>query len=335
MAYVEWLRVKKMLLVLAIVLGVLFVIAAVVRVSVNQQLNADSWLHLSSGSHATSKALPGGATETTIVEGDKTVVVTDHGWAGKHIVETTTKPQTVDGKKQRNVNIGPFQVHSISPTRTELDTDGPVDVGKLFGFLVLFGALFATILAAPLARENERLEVAWTKPIDRTLYGIQLYGVDIVGIIAGMVMIEIACIAAYSLFQAPHLTISATGLWKIAIAIAAASTWYAMYAALTSWMKRGFGAFIGVAWPVGLFVPGLALIPLNGTTIGQIFHWIFRVLATVDPFAYLQLSIGMTSRQTGLTGLPGLDDPIKLGILLLLALVYAGAGLIEWRRVEA
>ncbi|MDQ2991867.1 MAG: hypothetical protein M3R30_03470 [Candidatus Eremiobacteraeota bacterium] len=337
MAYVEWLRVKKTLLVLGIVLAVLFLIAVIVRISVDGKMHADSWASMAASStHVSSKVLPDGATETTIVEPGsrgKTIVVADHGWDGKHITVTDPKGMfSHSDNMPRDFSIGPTQMHRVDNTTETIDTNGPLDIGMLFAGVTLLGLIIATCLGAPLARENDRLEVAWTKPIDRTMYALQLYATDIVGIVASLVVGVVFCIIAYSLFQAPHLTLTADGAWKIALSIVAGTAWYGMFAAITSWMKRGHGAFLGISWPVGLFVPGLALIPLDFNAVGQVFHWIFQAISYIDPIAYLHLGVGTSGR---VLGLAALDEPLKLGILALLALVYLGAGLIEWRRVEA
>jgi len=334
MAYVEWLRVKKTLIVLSIILGALFVIAVVVRISVNNEFG-EGRISRMIGDGATTvstQSIPGGTRTVYKTKNGDTVTVTDRGADG--VSGVVTGPSVGDMKPKRgheHVRVGPF---SMTSTKSEVDfeTNGPIDVGMLFAYLTLFGAIVATVLAAPLARENERLEVAWTKPIDRTLYGLQLYGVDIVGVIAAMLAMLIACIAIYTLFQVPHLTITADGALRALVAIVACTAWYAMYAAITSWMKRGFGAFIGIAWPVALFVPGLALIRMGGSAVGTAFHWVFQIIAVVDPLAYLQLSMGAPRHDLGLAGI---DEPLKLAILAALAIVYFAAGLIEWRRVEA
>jgi len=332
MAYVEWLRVKKTLIVLSIVLAALFLIVVVVRISANSEFGPGR-LNSMIGSGATvvsTQPVPGGTRTVYKAANGDTVTVTDRGADG--VSGIVTGP-TVDAKKSKNqhVRIGPFSM-TASKSEVEFETNGPLDVGMVFAYLTLFGAIIATVLAAPLARENERLEVAWTKPVDRTLYALQLYGVDIAGILAAMLMMLVACIAAYTLFQIPHLTLTSDGALHALAAIVACTAWYTMYAALTSWMKRGFGAFIGIAWPVGIFVPGLALIPMTGTAVGATFHWFFQIISVLDPLAYVHLTSGIPRHDIGLGGI---DEPLKILILAALALVYAGAGLIEWRRVEA
>ena len=332
MAYVEWLRVKKTLIVLSIVLGALFLIAVVVRISANNEFGPGR-LNSMIGDGATvvsTQSVPGGTRTVYKTTGGDTVTVTDRGADG--VSGIVTGPSVAAKKsKYEHVRVGPFSMTS-SKSEVDFNTNGPIDVGMLFSFLTLFGAIIATVLAAPLARENERLEVAWTKPVDRTLYALQLYGVDMIGVLAAMLMMTVACIAAYTLFQLPHLSVSADGAFHALVAFVACAAWYAMYAAMTTWMKRGFGAIIGIAWPVALFVPGLALIPMLGTAVGATFHWVFQIIAVVDPLAYLHLTMGVPRHDIGLAGI---DEPLKLLILAALALVYGVAGLLEWRRVEA
>jgi hypothetical protein len=336
MAYVEWLRVKKTLIVLAIVLGALFVIAAIVRVSVSNQLNADTWTKVAGpNTQVSTTKLADGATQTTILDKSdgSSTTVTDRGWYGKHVViSSPSGGLDVERHGSHTMSFGPIRVQRLDNKTAEFDTDGPLDIGFLFSIVTLVGVIIATCLGAPLARENERLEVAWTKPVDRTLYALQLFGVDAVGIIASLVMMVIFSIIVMSLFQFPHLTLTGDGAWKIALSIVASVAWYAMYVAITSWMKRGVGAALGISWAVGLIVPGLALLNLNFNAVGQMFHWVFATIAAIDPLAYLHLAFGGGGRALGLAAL---DEPVKLVILVALALVYFVAGLIEWRRVEA
>lgn len=332
MAYVEWLRVKKTLIVLSIILGALFLIAVVVRISANEQFGPGR-LNSMIGDGATTvstESVPGGTRTIYKTKTGDTVTVTDRGPDG--VSGVVTGP-TVNEKKPKHehVRVGPFSMTS-SKSEVDFNTNGPLDVGLLFSIVALIGVIVATCLAAPLARENERLEVAWTKPIDRMLYALQLYGVDLVGIAASLVMSVIAAIAMYALFQTPHLTLSGDGVWHIVLSFTCCAAWYGMYAGLTTWMKRGVGAVLGIAWPVALITPGLALAPLQGTPAGNLFHWIFQAIATIDPLAYLHLG---TVGTHGEIGLAALDPAVKFGILALLALVYGAAGLIEWRRVEA
>lgn len=330
MAYVEWLRVKKTLIVLSIVLGAIFLIAGIVRISLNDTLANASRDAIPADATVVSKLdVPGGVRTTYKRKNGDTVVVTDRGRDGMSVAKTGP---SVGSETSRYVHVGPI---SVTRTKSEIDvsTNEPIDIGFLFSIVALIGVIVATCLAAPLARENERLEVAWTKPVDRTLYALQMYGVDLVGIVASLVMSVIAAIAIYTLFFWPHLTLTVDGLWHIALSIACCAAWYGMYAALTSWMKRGIGAALGIAWPVALIAPGLAIAPLQGTAVGSAFHWIFQTIATIDPLAYLHLgTVGSSGHEIGLAAL---DPAIKFAILAALAIVYAGAGLIEWRRVEA
>jgi hypothetical protein len=335
MAYVEWLRVKKTLIVLAIVLGVLFLIAICVRISVDAQLGPNQVKSMV-GDGATivsAQALPDGGNRTTYkkTNGDTLVVTTTRD--GMDAIETGPSIAESANTGARHMrHFGPFSVTRTKKT-VEFDTGGPLDIGLLFSIVAIVGVIVATVLAAPLARENERLEVAWTKPIGRTLYALQLYGVGLVGIAASLVMSVIAAIAIFSLFEWPHLTLTADGGWHIALSFAAGAAWYGMYAAITSWMKRGVGAALGIAWPVALITPGLALAPIQVNAIGNAFHWVFQAIASIDPLAYLHLgTVGDHGREIGLAAL---DPALKLAILVALAVVYAVAGLIEWQRVEA
>jgi len=335
MAYVEWLRVKKCLTILAIVLAAIFLIAVVVRISVNGAMSGmTDWQQEVGGDAIVSTTrLPDGSTRTTYTDrkDGSTVTVTDRGYDGKHIHIVDRHDRHRSTFKM--AHVGPLLVERGAKNgEYDIDTNNTLDIGFVFSIVSIIGLIVATSLAAPLGRENERLEIAWAKPIDRTLYALHLYGVDAVGIAASLAMSAIVALLCMALFQLPHLILTPGGVWRIVLSLVLGLAWYAMYAGLTSWMKRGIGAVIGLAWPVGLVVPGLALAPLQGSSVGSAFHWIFQVIAAVDPLGYLHLTeVG----EHGNIGLYGLDDVTKFAILAAMIVVYAGIGLIEWRRVEA
>jgi len=93
MNYVEWLRVRNLLRNVAIVLGILVVLALVLRVSVSRYMSPEAWIsHLENhqGVVTSQSTLPDG-TKRTIIDNraDQThVVIDDHGYHGKHIVIT-------------------------------------------------------------------------------------------------------------------------------------------------------------------------------------------------------------------------------------------------------
>ncbi len=338
MAYVEWLRVRKTLMILAIILGSFFVIACIVRFGVRDMMGPQQWLQHADHGTYTKVAQADGSTQYTYHNSDdgEDVIISDRGWFGVHIVSKRTGTSQ-DLHIPHGLDIGPVEVKNLDAHTVSIDTDRPSDIGQLFTLVTLLGLIIATVLAMPLARENERLEIAWTKPVDRTVYGLQLFGVGITGTIAAMVMGVIALLAAQALFEAPMVTVTGNTAAELSVAIFGCAAWYAFFAAVSSWMKRGFGMMYMI-WILGMIIPPLAIFTLGDSMIATIIHDIFMGLSYIFPLTYTgtHINTGEEIHRLGIDlGAAGLPAGIKGLILLALTVVYSGIALLEWRRVEA
>ena len=129
------------------------------------------------------------------------------------------------------------QPRHASPTTssTKLHTTGN-DLLVPAGFASFIALILGMVFGKPLALENEHLEVVWTKPIRRSRLALQIFGVDVLGILAtfaaGFIatMIVIAMWGPWTLFLQP-------GDWpKVIVMIAAPIAWYALLACATASM---------------------------------------------------------------------------------------------------
>jgi hypothetical protein len=250
MVYVEWLRVRGTLKWTAIVLGILFVLACVARVS------------LSSHSHM----------------------------EGNH-----------------EMNFGTFVV---------------------FGTVVAL--IVATMLGAPFARENDgHLEVALTKPVNRAGLALMMIGVDAAGIIAALTVGTLFGVLLHTIFFPPWITFHTIDAVVIVFGIIAPLSWYAMLAAATSSLRRGYGAILGIAWPVAAIVAGLSLVDPNENSMAALIHATFWTLSRIDPLVYMHFDTSdmqMTPDSTWM---------LRLAMLAILTAAYGIAAVAQWRRVEA
>jgi len=345
MVYAEWLRIRNCLRCYAYVLLAIFILVIVLRIAANGAMDVNHWRNkaFDPGAHYTTQTLPGGTTRTVIDDANhEHIVIDDHGWFGKHITITDGPIGERDIARTSNRQFGMFSVEKYQgrhSTVQVIDTIGhPIDLGYLFAFSTLFGLIFATIFGAPLARENDdHLEVVFTKPVSRTRFALETVLADLAAIFGAFVMTVVAALACVALFQLPSITVGAPGLLLAFHGLIAAFAWYAMFLAITSTMKRGRGAVLGLAWPVGLFVPGLALLPLGDSALGQVVHTIFRGLALIDPLAYVNLNVHSFDEGGAITttGIFGFSVETGALVLLALAIVYLAAGIIQWQRVEA
>ena len=161
-----------------------------------------------------------------------------------------------------------------------------------FGYFVVFGAvvalIVATMLGAPFARENDgHLEVALTKPVDRIGLALMTMGVDAVGIIAALAIGTLFGIGLHTIFFPPWITFHFVDVIMIVSGIIAPLSWYAMLAAATSSLRRGYGAIIGIAWPVAAIVGGLSLVDPNDNALAALIHMVFWTLSRIDPLVYI------------------------------------------------
>jgi hypothetical protein len=204
-----------------------------------------------------------------------------------------------------------------------------------FGYFVVFGVvvalIVATIVGAPFARENDgHLEVALTKPIDRIALALMTIGVDAAGIVGGLAIGTIFGIGLHTIFFPPWITFHFEDVIVIAIGIVAPLSWYAMLAAATASLRRGYGAILGIAWPVALVVAGLSLVE-GDNSLAALIHTVFWTLSRIDPLVYMHFVGGMNNDQIAY-------DPTLLPKLAMLAALTVGYGILaiaQWRRVEA
>jgi hypothetical protein len=203
-----------------------------------------------------------------------------------------------------------------------------------FGYFVIFGGvvalIVATILGAPFARENDgHLEVALTKPVDRARLAAMTIGVDAAGIVAALAVGTLFGIGLHTIFFPPWITFHVADAIAIVSGVISPLAWYAMLAAATSSLRRGYGAILGIAWPVAAIVAGLSLVDPNGNSMAALVHGTFWTLSRIDPLVYFQFEASDMKVVADTTWLP------QLTMLAILAVGYGIAAVAQWRRVEA
>ncbi|HEY9084877.1 MAG TPA: hypothetical protein VIN40_02910 [Candidatus Tyrphobacter sp.] len=347
MFYVEWLRVRNALRIVAIVLGVMFALVVILRITLGSPAAQYDWIFREAGKpgvHVSQQRQSDGALRTTIddpAKGDHIVIV-DRGWHGKDI--TITGPGVYTD--QNNVQVGSVGVHGRHVAGgsdvVQINTDEPITARILLSIASFIALIVGTVLAAPLSKENaDHLEIAWTKPLSRTGMALGMFAVDAAGIIASMALSIIFTIASIALFELPIVVIDSQTLPVLALCVLMPLAWYALLTAASASMKRGRGAVLGLGWLAALIVPSIGL-GLSAAPI-PVFHALgvaFSVLTVLDPIAYLHLS--MTSSPGNAEPTIGfafgvLSSPalVRAAILLLLAAAYSALSLLQWRRLEA
>jgi hypothetical protein len=204
MTYVEWLRVRNCLRMLAVILATCLLLALVARIAFARYLNAETWIaqmQTQAGMHVSKTRLVDGTRRTVIDNPAKHVhiVVDDRGWQGMHVV--ITQPAH-DRSEMDHVVGGSIRLRVVNRGREEIisaDTDGPAPFSQYAAFLAAVAMIVGTFLGAPFAREREgHLEIALTKPVSRVRYALGAMGVDILGIWAAAALAFVAMVLGQS-----------------------------------------------------------------------------------------------------------------------------------------
>jgi hypothetical protein len=342
-AYVEWLRVRGCLKWTAIVLGVFFLICVIVRVALIGHGSYIGWaLNLKSdpGSKVTETTLPDGSRRTAIDDPVKQVrvVIVDRGWHGKHI-EIYDYSEHGSPDLKRAADMGTVHVSGLPSGRgslTVVDTNGETDFMNYVASGVVVAMIVATILGAPFAREGDgHLEVALTKPTSREQFAASVLGADFAGIAAAYVLAIVFAVAVHTLFEVPHILFTGRDALALLVGILAPAAWYAMLAAATASIRRGYGTVLGFAWPVAGIVLGLSLAQPNGNPIFQAVHAIAWLLSFINPLTYTNIHGQILSVDASGHVAVGFGYTRQVVALALLTGAYGILSIVQWRRIEA
>jgi len=337
MNYVEWLRIRNCLRVVAIILAIFVLLAVVLRVSVARYMSPDAWIeHFHDpGTTVSHVVLPDG-TKRTILDNaaEQThVVIDDRGQQGKHIV--VTEPTARAHTDTKHVNVGSIQVQESrhgSLTTTTIDTNGSVPMLYYMAFADLFAIVIGTFLAAPLAREIDgHLEVSLTKPVSRARFAVGAIGIDVLGILGTSLLTVVALYICQLLFETPSLDFSGINARAIAMGIASPLAWYALLCALTTWLNRSWIGVLAAALPIAGVVGILTLLPTQNV-IALFIHDTAWVISRLNPLSYVSMAVpsddGTVSYRPDNFGL-------RFTLEVMFFVVYGAIAVWRWQRVEA
>lgn len=338
MNYVEWLRVRNLLRTVIITLGILVVLAVVLRVSVARYMSPDVWVHqamMHPGVKVTHVTLPDGTPRTIMDDPAESThaVIDDLGYKGKHIV--ITEPSSRAHEENSKVNVGSIQVyesHNGKMTTTVIDTNGAVPMLYYMLLADIVAVIVATILAAPLAREIDgHLEITLTKPISRVRYALEVIGADVVGIVAASFLTVVAFYICQLLFESARLDFSGVNSRAIVMGLACPLAWYALLCAATTWLHRSYVAVLGFAWPITIFIGVLTLIPTHNA-VALFVHDVAWVLSRLNPLTYVSFA---QPNEHGSFIYSDSNFSLRLSMQFLFFVAYGALAIWKWQRVEA
>lgn len=344
MTYVEWLRVWRVLKVTAIVLAALELLLIVVRISLlaigpHDGLSFVHGVELEPGSQVTHVTLADG-TARTVIDNAKDgvhVVVDDRGYLGKRVQIVETGHHHAE-RFSHTVAMGDLHIEthpSGDQTITTIDTGQPENFTYYFAIAAVVGLIVATVLGAPFARENDgHLEIALTKPIAREPLALGTIGADLAGILAAWVLALVFLVIGHMTFEMPHYVFGPFDGVALGMGLLCCAAWYGMLCAATASLRRGYGALLGFAWPVAIFVAVMGKIDMSGTQVGQVIHAIVTPFAWLDPLSYLHLKTAVVVNGSP-AGAATANYGFELSMLAILTIVYIAVAVLQWRRVEA
>ncbi len=375
MAYIEWLRVKRVLFWVGIFLAVSFLFVVVLRITLGG-INSDHSFHYSHAKttkisvtgphgktktvkkivenrqHTETRTLPDGAKQTITIDSDGTTIVkTDHGYFVGYDVDIVSPLQGIVSRNDKSTNVMMFTNSQVS---APFDVNGyhfnvtrPMNYTKIRTasglplWIFLLGAsvtamIVATILGISFAAQNDgHLEIAFTRPASREAEALRAIGVDIAGILLVMAIQGSICVLAFALWIFPHVSLNVDDLRVVALEIAVPIAWYAFTLAATASLKRGYGALAGILWPVSLAIMAFGLKAINGAPLAQFIYHTANALQRLIPFYY-----GNVHQDSAGAAMITVDTfipdlNVRLLILAALTLGYAAIAIVQWRRVEA
>lgn len=186
----------------------------------------------------------------------------------------------------------------------------------------------ASIWGLSLSEENSgHLELAWTKPVSRLRYAFGIMLVDLVGILGAFAValvffgIVVWTLSAGSDPQQPKTSVVLVSAQALAYALA----WFGVALALTA-SRRKAGAYVGLAWPIGIALLVLGKVPALGA-----WHGFVGFLNAVNPLWYYPTSFGLAHAAVAANAF----GAGNAGALLAIAAAGVAVALAQWQRLEA
>ncbi len=206
-----------------------------------------------------------------------------------------------------------------------------VSWGILFGVGGYSAMIFGTVIAPSLNKENDGVEMVWTKPIARERIAVSyvladLIGIVVAGTIAMAVMIAHMMIVHHQFSFAADPRGASIGI----LALGVAFMWYGLLQVATCWYSGRAGMVVGLSWGVFAILAGLSHVPPGA------FHTLVMLLNVINPLAYLT-SINITlSNPAGYveTSVFSFELGTRIVIVWIIAFASMAGAVFAWRRLE-
>lgn len=188
--------------------------------------------------------------------------------------------------------------------------------------------IFATIIGASIAKENDGVEMIWTKPLVRERVAAAYVALDLAAIVAAFLIglvVVLGILESVALRTGSRLELIADPRagWIAALGIGAAFMWSGLLQLATCWTVGRGGAAIGIGWGLAWALLGLAHMPPSS------FHSIVMALNTFNPLAYFTT---LTSNEAA--SVFALDIAARVAVVWGIGLAASLGAIFMWRRLE-
>src|SRR6202162_5566785 len=219
-----------------------------------------------------------------------------------------------------------------------IHTDSAVSIplSVLLPIVGFCAIIFATAIGTSLNRENDGVEMVWTKPVSRERLALTYIGLDLAAIVLAYVLafaLALIILASFGLLKFIH----ADAAWFpiLMVTLGVAFMWYGLLQSLTSWQAGGRGGIIiGLSWAACAFLlPALTAATIRSPGL----HQFILVLNFLNPLAYISAS-GSSHVHVGVS--VGGPTPIphdvwaRVAITWGFSLLGSLAAIVGWKRLE-
>jgi hypothetical protein len=176
---------------------------------------------------------------------------------------------------------------NLNATHVERGNPGELGISGVFAIAVYCGAVFATVISRSLNKENDGVEMVWTKPVSRQRLALQYFAYDlgaiVVATLLAALLMSIVLLDVGAIMHTPVslVVFDAQSTSSLALGLGVAFMWYGLLQAATAWSVNSAALAVGLSW--GLFA---ALIAFSHTP-PSVFHSIVMALNVLNPLAYM------------------------------------------------
>ncbi len=217
---------------------------------------------------------------------------------------------------------------SAASTSRQVQAPRVVPLTVLVSVAMFASAMLASWLGQALNRENETVELSWTRPLPRAVLALRYIAIDLCALaiafaatLAGLVVLVGATLHAAVIAE------SRVGV-ALVLGTAVVAMWYALTLALSAGVRGRGGAIAWLLWPIAFILIALA------QTHGGILHDVAVVLDVINPFAYLG-QIGHNAPDgSPLPLVWSLDEWLRGTIVWAFAVAFGAAAVAIWQRRE-